>query len=421
MSIVIGSNSAPKHTLHLHIFGQSVCFLDCEKPFFLSVVNLTVIVQELLCGSRFAGKYFKYLESFELSHQAMSSFVDLVDLNSLLHLQKLKLSKVDLSDQPHLGIMLHNLTKLKSLTLYNCQIASLTEELTRDLKSLKYLFVDLINDLSVGENFARPLLNLRHLSLCDTVFRCSCDNAWFNKWAKYQKQVQIISWGMNFLCRNISSIQNFAKYTESSCLPHVEFVLFASTSLGILLFVLAVLVHNLAGDYLRAFLYIARGWVDKAIGQSAERRYQYDVYLSYAGTDERWVVDELLPNLERRGPPFLRLCLHSRDFQLGMDIVENITSGLYRSHHMLCLLSHHYLRSRWCSLEMKLATHRLLVEHRDILIVVFLEKISPKLLSAHHRLARIIKRKTYIDWPDEPQLQIAFWDRLWFRLTPEAV
>lgn len=423
MSIMIGSQSAPKPMLHLHIFGQSVRFLDCEKPFFMSVVSLTVIAQELLCGSYFAGKYFKSLESLLLSPQVMSAFVDLVDLNSLLHLRELGLQNVDLSDQPHLAIMLHNLTTLKSLRLYQCRIGSFTEELTRDLKSLKYFVFDLYNDLSVVENFARPLLSLRYMLLINTVLRCSCDNAWFNKWAKYQRQVQVISISddeaVEFTCRNISNIQNLAKYTESTCLPHVEFVLFASTTLGILLFILVVLVHNLVGDYLLAFMYIARGWVEEAIGKSAKRRYQYDVFVSFAGMDEHWVMDELLPNLERRGPPFLRLCLHSRDFQLGLDIVENITSGLYRSRHTLCLLSHHYLRSKWCSLEMKLATHRLQVEHRDILIIVFLEKISPKLLSAHHRLARIIKRKTYIDWPDELELQTAFWDRLWAKLTPK--
>lgn len=184
---------------------------------------------------------------------------------------------------------------------------------------------------------------------------------------------------------------------------------------------LVVLVHNLAGDYLLAFIYIAHGWMDKAIRGSAKRRYQYDVFVSYSGTDESWVVDELLPNLERRGPPFLQLCLHSRDFQLGVDIAENITGSLYRSRHTLCLLSRQYLSSKWCSLEMKLATNYLLVEHRDILIVVFLEEISPKLLSAHHRLARFVKRKTYIDWPQEPQQQVAFWDRLWAKLAPKPI
>ncbi|KAK3553784.1 hypothetical protein QTP70_011154 [Hemibagrus guttatus] len=425
LSIVIGSETAPKPGLQLQIFGQRVRFLDCEKPFFLSVVSLKVIVKRLLCGSRFAGKYFKSLENFELSSQIMTTFDDLVDLNTLLHLRKLKLTSIDLSDQPHLNILLHNLTALQFFGLYTSRIPSFSEELTRDLTSLKYLFVNLHNNLNVIENFIGPLLNLRYVVMIETVLFCSCDNAWFNDWVKHEKQVYVLTWlfrrGHGLTCRTMSNIQDFAKYAESSCFLHVGFVLYASTSVGILLFMLVVLVHNLAGDYLLAFIYIARGWMDEAIRGSATRFYQYDAFVSYSGKDEPWIMDELLPNLETRGPPFLRLCLHSRDFHLGVDIVENITRSLYRSRHTLCLLSRHYLRSKWCSLEMKLAMHRLLAEHRDVLIVVFLEKIPPKLLSAHHRLARFVKRKTYIDWPQDPQQQAAFWDRLWAKVAPKPV
>ncbi|XP_027023688.2 toll-like receptor 13 [Tachysurus fulvidraco] len=424
MSIVIGSESAPKPGLQLKIFGQRVSFRDCEKPFFLSVVGLKVLVKQLVCGSHFAGKYFKFLESFELSSQVMTTFDDLVDLNTLLHLRYLKLTCIDLFDQPHLGILLHNLTALQFFGLYRSRIPSISEDLTKDLKSLKYLYLSLYNDLNVIDNFAKPLLNLRYIIMINMMLFCNCDNAWFNEWSINNRQVQVLTWsytrGHALACRDMNGIQDFAKYSVSSCSLHVGFILYISTSLGILLFMLVVLVHNLAGDYLLAFIYIAQGWMDKAIRGSAKRHYQYDVFVSYSGTDESWVVDELLPNLERRGPPFLQLCLHSRDFQLGVDITENITGSLYRSRHTLCLLSRQYLRSKWCSLEMKLATNYLIAEHRDILIVVFLEKISPKLLSAHHRLARFVKRKTYLDWPQDPQQQVAFWDRLWAKLAPKS-
>ncbi|XP_041709616.1 toll-like receptor 13 [Coregonus clupeaformis] len=181
---------------------------------------------------------------------------------------------------------------------------------------------------------------------------------------------------------------------------------------------LVVLVHNLAGPYLLPLYHITLGWLSEAMQSNTRGRYHYDAFVSYSGKDERWVVEELLPNLEQRGPPFLRLCLHSRDFQLGKDIVENITDSLYRSRQTLCLVSRHYLHSNWCSLEMKLATSRLQVEQRDILLLVFLEKIPPRRLSAHHRLARLVKTRTYLDWPQDPHQHQAFWDRLWAKLIP---
>ncbi|KAG9343113.1 hypothetical protein JZ751_014085 [Albula glossodonta] len=147
---------------------------------------------------------------------------------------------------------------------------------------------------------------------------------------------------------------------------------------------------------------IAHGWLDEVLHPRAGPRYCFDAFVSYCGNDEPWVFEELLPNLEKRGPPYINLCLHNRDFQLGKDIVDNITDSLYSSRRTLCLVSTNYLRSNWCALELRLANHRLLVERKDVLILVFLEKISPFQLSVHHRLARLVKTRTYLEWPQDP-------------------
>ncbi|XP_045577231.1 toll-like receptor 13 [Salmo salar] len=239
-------------------------------------------------------------------------------------------------------------------------------------------------------------------------------------WAKGYRQVEVLMLTLyshpvmyaleDLICLSDNGLDtpNFFNYTEANCTKvELGFVLFAVTVLGVLFFMLVVLVHN-----------ITLGWLSEAMRSNTRGRYHYDAFVSYSGKDERWVVKELLPNLEQRGPPFLRLCLHSRDLQLGKDIVENITDSLYRSRHTLCLVSRHYLRSNWCSLEMKLATNRLQVEQRDILLLVFLEKIPPRRLSAHHRLARLVKTRTYLDWPQDPNQHQVFWDRLWAKLKP---
>ncbi|XP_036431212.1 toll-like receptor 13 [Colossoma macropomum] len=425
MNIIIGSNSAPRPGLTLQVYGKEVSLEDCERPFFQSVVGLNIITQQFLCGSQFPGKYFKYLENIWFQPQTMSSFVDLVDLNTLLHLKGIHFQKTDFSAQPHVKTMFHNLTELEYLKFYLCRIPSLNEDLTRDLKSLKLFILIEAQEFSLMENFPRPLANLQLLFLSNVVLRCSCDNAWFNEWAELQKQIQVAmvmtSEKKGYACKNANGLQSFKKFAQANCFVDMEFVLFVSTSLGLLFFMIVVLLHKLSGDYLLAFIYIARGWVEEAMRGNTKGRYQFDAFVSYCGKDESWVVDELLPNLDRRGPPFLRLCLHSRDFQLGLDIVENITDSLYKSRRTLCLVSRHYLRSKWCSLEMSLATHRLMAEHRDILILVFLEKIPARQLSAHHRLARLVKTRTYIDWPKDLQKQAIFWDRLWAKLAPDLV
>nr|XP_046189439.1 toll-like receptor 13 [Oncorhynchus gorbuscha] len=432
MQLTIGSNITSKQNLSLQLKGQTVSFQDCDRPFFQSVTHLHADAEEFLCGSEFMGKYFKSVETFDYRSKLSAKRVDLSSINHLIHLRKLTLREVDLLIQRSADIIFHNLTKLEDLEIYHCRIYSLEGSLTKDLKSLKTLYLLIENIYNVFYSFTEPLSRLKHLTFDNLQMFCSCDNAWLITWAKGCRQVEVImltpytSPGMyaleDLICLSDNGIDtpNFVKYTEANCTTEAGFVLFVATGLGVLFFMLVVLVHNLAGPYLLPLYHITLGWLLEAMRSNTRGRYHYDAFVSYSGKDERWVVEELLPNLEQRGPPFLRLCLHSRDFQLGKDIVENITESLYRSRHTLCLVSRHYLRSNWCSLEMKLATYRLQVEQRDILLLVFLEKIPPRRLSAHHRLARLLKTRTYLDWPQDPHQHQAFWDRLWAKLKPQT-
>ncbi|XP_036410793.1 toll-like receptor 13 [Megalops cyprinoides] len=324
--------------------------------------------------------------------------------------------------QPNLHVMFHNLTKLEELHLHGCRIDSLEGGLTKDLKSLTKLFLHIENTFNMMESFTEHTMQLKYLYFYDSKLYCHCDNAWLIQWAKEQRKRELIMATSldKLICKSDNNDLNFVTYVQHNCSTEVEFVLFVSSAFGLFFFILVVLVHRLASAYLLALFYIARGWLDEALHRGAGTQYRYDVFVSYCGKDERWVFEELLPNLEERGPPFLRLCLHNRDFQLGQDIVDNITDSLYSSRRTLCLVSRHYLHSNWCSLELRLATYRLLVERKDILILVFLEKIPPFQLSAHHRMARLVKTRTYLDWPQDPDQRVMFWDRLRAKLAPSG-
>ena len=40
----------------------------------------------------------------------------------------------------------------------------------------------------------------------------------------------------------------------------------------------------------------------------------YDVFVSYCEQNRNWVLDQLLPNIEKRDE--IQVCLHERDFQV---------------------------------------------------------------------------------------------------------
>ncbi|XP_065103654.1 uncharacterized protein [Paramisgurnus dabryanus] len=422
MRLIIG-NITLNQSLDLQIKGQYVTVEDCDSPLLTSVVKLQINAEYVICGKEFIGKYVKSVVNLEFTSMFSDNIGDLAVINQLVHLKTLKLENIDLSKQPNVPIMFHNLTKLRTLILGTCRIFFLDGSLTKDLKSLTSLVFSPWNDVKILQTFVEHLISLKYLKLVGLRLHCSCDNAWLISWMNNrQVQVSVVAPTMNKLqCLTNNEVDhlNFVHYTQENCSFDIEFVLFASTSAFLYLFMFITLSYQFAGKYIMSFYYIASGWFREALRMDAKRQYRYDVFISYSSKDERWVMEKLLPNLEQRGPPFLSLCLHSRDFQLGQDIVENITDSIYASRRTLCLVSRNFLRSTWCTLEMQLGTYRLQVEQRDILILVFLEKIPSRLLSYHHRLARQVKTRTYLDWPMDTEKQEEFWDRLWCKLSSE--
>ncbi|KAK7154090.1 hypothetical protein R3I94_007455 [Phoxinus phoxinus] len=422
MQLVIGSNTTLDQGLNFHIKGQYVTVEDCNSLLLASVVTLQIDAAYVSCGNEFIGKYVQSVVSLEFNSMFSDNIGDLAVINQLVHLKTLKLENIEFTKQPNMAVMFHNLTKLRTLILANCRFFFLDGSLTKDLKALTGLVLNPKDNVNILQNLVEHLTSLKYLHVLGLGLYCSCDNAWLVSWVKDNRQVQVAMFKptmkeLQCLTDNGIDQLNFLGYAKENCSFEIEFMLFASTSAFLCIFIIVVLSYKFAGQYIGPFYHIASGWFREALRANGKHQYRYDVFVSYSGKDEHWVMEELRPNLERRGPPFLRLCLHSRDFQLGEDIVENITDSIYASRQTLCLVSRNYLGSNWCSLEMQLATYRLQVEHRDILILVFLEMIPSRLLSSHHRLARLVKTRTYLDWPQEPEMHEVFWDRLWCKLS----
>uniref|UniRef100_A0A8C4SP94 Toll-like receptor 13 n=1 Tax=Erpetoichthys calabaricus TaxID=27687 RepID=A0A8C4SP94_ERPCA len=148
---------------------------------------------------------------------------------------------------------------------------------------------------------------------------------------------------------------------------------------------------------------------------------RYDAFVSYSSKDEVWVLEQLLPNLEGSSDQAdCQLCLHHRDFVPGNPIVSSIVDAIYTSRKTLCVVSSNYLLSEWCSMEVQVALHRLFEEHQDVLVIIFLEPLSPHMLSAYHKLRRIIRKKTYLQWPEDMIGQKLFWTKLKRAIRPQG-
>ncbi|XP_044028104.1 toll-like receptor 13, partial [Siniperca chuatsi] len=93
----------------------------------------------------------------------------------------------------------------------------------------------------------------------------------------------------------------------------------------------------------------------------------------------------------------------------GKPIIDNITDAIYGSRKTICVITRRYLQSEWCSREIQMASFRLFDERKDVLILLFLEEIPARQLSPYYRMRRLVKRRTYLSWPQAGQHTGVFW------------
>uniref|UniRef100_A0A1B0CGP8 Putative toll-like receptor 13 n=1 Tax=Lutzomyia longipalpis TaxID=7200 RepID=A0A1B0CGP8_LUTLO len=105
--------------------------------------------------------------------------------------------------------------------------------------------------------------------------------------------------------------------------------------------------------YIRYFLIIIKNatilsFLDKEkekVRQGAsDDAFMYDVFVSFCDENRPWVLEELLPNIEARRE--ISVCMHERDFQVGVSILENIISCMDRSRCLLLVISQSFLLSQ---------------------------------------------------------------------------
>ncbi|XP_068439518.1 toll-like receptor 13 [Clinocottus analis] len=330
----------------------------------------------------------------------------------LVHLKNLYIAGVDLKTT-NLSAVLSPLINLKKLTLYRADLDALPANLMPPNNTLEVLKVQSNHLHTVDKTMLDALPRLRVMDITENPLTCTCDNTWFKTWAIHNTYTQV-SYLYNLQCDNDRGAPYLWQFDDRACsYEQVSFTLFVTCSVVDMLFICVCLAWHTHGPTLRYLLLILRAKL-RGRRRGAGAKFQYDAFISYSSRDEDWVMGQLVPNLERPagGEPRLRLCLHHRDFRPGAAVLDNIEAAIHSSRHTICVVTRHFLQSDWCSMEFQLASLRLLCDGSDVLLLVFLEEIPEHCLSPYTRLRKIVHKKTYLLWPEEPQEQDAFWVRL---------
>ncbi len=168
---------------------------------------------------------------------------------------------------------------------------------------------------------------------------------------------------------------------------------------------------------IRYWMYVAREAMRKKRAKEERtpllnNRYTYDAFVAYSsqGEERKWVHITLREKLETENN--LKLCMYHRDFKAARDLADTIVEGINCSRNTLLILSPTFLESCWCDFEVRMANEKAIKERRDSLIIVLFSKLHKPHTRLPKTLTRLLERKIYLEWTEDPDGQRLFWRRL---------
>lgn len=428
-----GNNLKRIDTSFNHIFQDTLTVLDLEnnqinfrseknmQPPFINLTKLHDLKLgrqqpyglTLLPSSLFQGLHSLrslYLNDNKIATFGYGVFDDLTALN-FLSLDNCGIGVMQLQH----GIF-KNLQNLTTLMIENTGVQNFSKEVFGSLTKLRKLQLDYNVMQQIDVEVLQSLTNLQYLDMRNVPLSCTCKNSLLKNWTEHNQQVQVV-YLHNMVCPGDVK-KKFYNFDTSVCYIDLGEYMFLGTALAVVLFTFTPLGYVKLYWKFKYGYYVFRSWFSEQWRRlrEEEEKCKYDAFISYNSSDEKWVMDQLLPNLEGKGSSF-KLCLHHRDFEPGRYILDNIVSAVHSSRKTVCVVSKNFLSSEWCSLEIQLASYRLFDEHRDVLLLVLLEPLSNRQLSSYHRMRKVMLKKTYLQWPganclDPPQSQELFWNQL---------
>ena len=348
-----------------------------ELPDFTFYLNMSNNNLQNLCGVR---PYLKNLEVLDLSFNKINKLCPEV-LSDLGNLLELNLTRNQLTSLPPEIKLLNN---LRSLNFSN----NLLEELPKSIQKMT---------------------NLQILDISGNRLRCDCDTFWMTGWLL--KQHSPITNSENISCFSGKgqgkSLIDLHEYDVGCYDPFIHAVIGLGTAF-LLTIILATIIYRYKG-HIKIWLYTRFGfhpW-DKVKENINEK--EYDAFVSYHSNDWDWVLDTLMPQLEEEYG--FKLCVHERDFDLGIEIKDNITKAINLSRRTIVILTPEYAKSFWCNLEFLEAKVKAFNEQANYVIVVLLKEVEHKNLDFMLKL--YMDTNTYVKFADNTDW---FWKKLVYAL-----
>ncbi|XP_063402342.1 toll-like receptor 3 [Mytilus trossulus] len=149
----------------------------------------------------------------------------------------------------------------------------------------------------------------------------------------------------------------------------------------------------------------------RVVEHNLERKFNYDIYLSYADDMLQWIQVDFLQRIENSWS--MKVCIEDRDFQIGLTKADEIASAIASSKHAIFILSESYKDNEWN----KFVIERVKFEKcRNYLQKIIILVKDATASCVPHELDDILQNVTIIDWEDNE----TGWDKLRMALFTDS-
>ncbi|NP_001284408.1 toll-like receptor 11 precursor [Oryctolagus cuniculus] len=333
-------------------------------------------------------------ENLHLSITPKLRVLELGHMDFFYNLGSVTLEEV-LKEVPQLQVL-----ALSHLNLRNLSISTFT-----GLGLLRLLLLNSEWDLGLDSSLQEMISQMpEYVYFSNVTFICQCESSWVGPWATGAPNTFVYGLGHSICMANASDYSKtpLLSFLSSHCAHDPNFQGFLISFILVLLLMFSALLGCPKWPWLRQLRKLFYAWWWKLCGRGPRSAFRYDVFISYCEQDQAWVLDKLVPALEKPPPAGegLRLCLPERDFGIGQDRMDATAASMESSRTTLCVLSCQALRSPWCNLELRLATYHLVARPGAArLTLLFLEPIDRPQLHSYHRLTRWLQKEDYFDVP----------------------
>lgn len=367
----------------------------------LSTNFLDYSLEKDIHGKTFQGQ--SKLENLDLTNNKIRKLPAGV-FDSLINLQVLNLSQNILIE---LHVRLDHMNKLRYLSLQSNMLETIPKP-----------YRDTFDRLLESTNFT--------LNIEKNRFKCSCNAShqeflnWMIYTPVYYGNLRHISCffdnGSTVAFSSRDQISQVYEALKKECSSYILLITVCATLTLMVVFIIISAVCYRYRWNLRYMYYMAKFKLQGYRPLPVDcHRYQYDVFVSYAEEDRAFVRHEIVDKLENDNN--MTLLVHERDFTAGEYVCDNILKAITNSRKTLIVLSEDFLKSKWCMYELNMARMEAISRGKSAICVIKKENIPTQKMSLE--LLDVLQHQTYMDYPQDENLQGTFWERLVMALREE--